>query len=628
MSGSAFTILALFLSLYLATCGGGVGSGSYGDYFWGAKEVLINLQDTDETGYFDTANRDWSDLSEGEGLYEDEEPIIGMDDTFLSGDSEDKAASDDGEGEAGVDIWCENPAPCGGCETTCELSAGPDTGNPFTPTIENSSSVAIDSNGYLVLDSTNIEFPFIWIANSGEGTVSKLNTRTGCEIARYNVCSDPSRTAVDLNGNGIITCRGDGKVAKVAVFEQDCIDKNGNGAIDTSRDADGNCRIDPSEMVAGDECVLWIVQPDGPPTSGCGSFGNGCARAAGVDKENNIWVGFWNSARLRRLSSVDGSVLQTITLSRRPYGLAIDQQGIIWFVSRDPSPHSLVKVDPASGEVGSWPVPGNYAYGMAIDPWGKVWVATGESMGISRFDPVTNSWTNTWSWSERGRTRGVAIKILRNAPAGAVIGSTVFVAHHTWTCVLGRYISVIDAKTLTPEEPIDLGDAVFGPVGVAVDSDGYLWSVNQCTNNASKIETETKQVIGTYPVGRSPYTYSDMTGYALKTITAPQGYYRHVFEGWRGQETHWKLIDVDADLPGDGKTYIMIKFRAADSAQDLELAGWIGPFGPFPPAVFPLDLSSVGDVTGYYLEVEVRLYADDSALVPKVKKITAVASVM
>jgi hypothetical protein len=628
MNRLAYIIVCASL-ISLAGCGGGgVGTGYYADNFWGGKEVSIAIQDAGETSYSEAGGDDQSryENTQVETPEENDEGALDAHDLFDGVDPQGDTRSEEGEGQTDAETLCDNPAPCGGCETTCELSAGPETEHPFTPTPENSSSVTSDSNGYLVLDSTKMEFPFIWIANSGEGTVSKLNTRTGCEVARYNVCSDPSRTAVDLNGNGIITCRGDGKVAKVAVFEQDCKDRNNNGMIDTSRDIDGNCRIDPSEMVADDECVLWVVQPDGPPTTGCPSYGNGCARAAGVDKENNIWVGFWNSSRLRKLSSLDGSVLQTISVTRRPYGLAIDGEGTIWFVSREPFPHSLVKVDPSTGEVGSWAVPGNYAYGMAIDPWGKIWVATGESMGISRFDPVTNSWTNTWSWTERGRTRGVAIKVLKNASSGSVIGATVYVAHHTWTCVLGRYISVIDAKTLNPEEPIDLGDAVFGPVGVAIDCDGFLWSINQCTSNASKIDTNTKQVLGTYPVGKSPYTYSDMTGYALKTVTAPQGYYRQVFEGWETQQTHWKSIYVDADLPGDGKTFIFVRFRVSDSAQGLATAEWSGPFGPFPPEVFPLVLGSSGDITGRYLEVEVTLRTTDSALVPRIKKISVVAS--
>jgi hypothetical protein len=51
-------------------------------------------------------------------------------------------------------------------------------------------------------------FPFAWIANSGEGTVSKIDTQTGVEVARYRTgpngaADSPSRTAVDADGDAL-----------------------------------------------------------------------------------------------------------------------------------------------------------------------------------------------------------------------------------------------------------------------------------------------------------------------------------------------------------------------------------------------------------------------------------------
>ena len=66
----------------------------------------------------------------------------------------------------------------------------------------------------------------------------------------------------------------------------------------------------------------------------------------------------------------------------------------------------------------------------------------------------------------------------------------------------------------------------------------------------------TYEVVLEHPVGSSPYTYSDMTGYALKTITTDQGFYREIFHGWPDATTLWDSLVVEADLPGDGVTWL------------------------------------------------------------------------
>ena len=215
---------------------------------------------------------------------------------------------------------------CGECskDTDC-ITAGPGEPSAFSPNpSENSQNVALDTKGNIHLSTKSgpgtsaKSARFIWIANSPENTVSRLDTATGWEVGRYQVCTDPSRTAVDLQGNGIITCRGDGRVAKVAIFEEDCIDKDQDGQIETSHDANGDHVITPDEMVNNDECVLWVTQPDGPSSGGCSSTGSGCARAAGVDKDNNVWVGFWNSKRLLNLNGETGVVIKSHNLTICP----------------------------------------------------------------------------------------------------------------------------------------------------------------------------------------------------------------------------------------------------------------------------------------------------------------------
>ena len=530
----------------------------------------------------------------------------------------------------GVDEDCDSEtdegvlSPCGGCSPVCLLNAGGDPEEPLDAEGGSSQNLVPDPAGGVRLTSAMASIPFIWIANSAEGTVSRLDTSDGREIARYNVCSDPSRTAVDLNGDGIVGCRGDGKVAKIAILEADCIDRNGNGVIDTSRDDNGNGHIEAGERVTNDECILWMVQPDGVG-SGC-SGAAGCARSAGVDKDNHAWIGFWNSKQLRQLESSTGATLKSIQLSNRPYGLAITGDGKIWYASR--ASYGIGRVDPEVGETQFIAMPGSRnVYGLAVDHLGKVWVATGESAGLSRYDPVAGTWTHFGPWATRGLTRGVAVKVVSDGD-GNILGAKVFVGHHNWAEMCGsatvgqhRSVSVVDAVTLTEDPVIDIG-ADRGPVGVALDVDGNLWTVNQCTSSATKVDPVTRTVLGTFSVGSSPYTYSDMTGYALRNITAPTGYIRQVFTGWDTGQTVWQSIFVDATLPGNGITYLRLRYRVAASEAGLQGVGWSQYYGAFPPQALPLAVNATGRV----IEVEVTLHTDDAAYIPTLRSISALAA--
>lgn len=62
--------------------------------------------------------------------------------------------------------------------------------------------------------------------------------------------------------------------------------------------------------------------------------------------------------------------------------------------------------------------------------------------------------------------------------------------------------------------------------GAAIDNEQMVWVVNKASNTAVRIEPTRGGIVGTYPVGHGPHTYSDMTGYALHTFVARRGTYR------------------------------------------------------------------------------------------------------
>ncbi len=491
---------------------------------------------------------------------------------------------------------------CGNCDPAChETSVGDEGDEAWSPEDETSSAVSVDEDGNLVMSSEEVNLAFIWVANSGEDTVSKVDTGTGKELGRYRVCDNPSRTSVDLYGDVWAGCRNDGGVAKIAVYEQNCIDKNQDGIIQTARDDNNNGKIDGNEIYAKgqDECLLFITYP-----------GGAVQRSVGVDKDNYAWVGEWNGRILRRLNSQTGQVVDSISINpSRPYGLVIDGDGIIWVSGR--SVCYVTRVDPETHQVNHYAVPScsGSLYGIAVDNNGKVWVANSHANGnLYKFDPVTQAFTTVPTNWGYGYTRGVA----------ASQDGYLYVGHHTWTCGNGRWITKIDVDTNQVVAVFaTAGSGVTGPTGVALDYDGYVWGVNQCTNSVTKLDPDTGQILGTFPVGSAPYTYSDMTGYSLHSYTAPQGYYQHVIPGGSVGGTTWTELVVDFTAEGD--SLIKIKLRAADTVGSLSQTEWLGPYGPFPPNTFPLDLENIDGLSGKYLQVEFILIADDAGNAPLIK---------
>ena len=160
-------------------------------------------------------------------------------------------------------------------------------------------------NDQVQLSATGTTFQYAWIANSGEGTVSKVNTNTGNEVARYytgppnanNVNSylSPSRTAVDEFGNCWVANRtGSGVASVTQILVTGGVDRNSNGNIETSMDASGDGIIQTSEMLA------WGVDERVARHYSVGLQGN-VARGLVIDKGGFLWVGLYNARRAVRL---------------------------------------------------------------------------------------------------------------------------------------------------------------------------------------------------------------------------------------------------------------------------------------------------------------------------------------
>ena len=359
-------------------------------------------------------------------------------------------------------------------------------------------------------------FSVIWIANSPEGTVSKIDTKTREELGRFFTGpaegdDDPSRTSVNLRGNVAATNRA-GSIAKIAAAEADCVDENGDGVITTS--------TGPNDVLAWgeDECVLWwqeLPHDDdnrhGPrPTAWDADMNDPC-----VDTNARLWVGWYdfpeNTGRFRRLAGATGETLDETEVpdwdsigdqtDYGPYGGAVDREGDFWVSGRSPGP--LIEIDHATLDIRRFEVPeGTSPYGIAMDANGHPWMA-GTDGNFVHFDPDAEAFDVIDAGS---RLRGLMVDAngfawaAANDPCGAV---------------------QLDVNT---HELVNAAIELPGcddPVGVSIDSDGFVWLPDRGADVAYKVEPTGYASEVTVTPLIAPYTYSDMTGFGLGLVTNP-----------------------------------------------------------------------------------------------------------
>jgi streptogramin lyase len=359
-------------------------------------------------------------------------------------------------------------------------------------------------------------YSYIWISNSPEGTVSKINTKTTIEEARYLVgpgLTDPSRTSVNLFGDAVVVDR-NGGITKIGVKEDHCVDSNGVPGIQTS--------TGPNDVLpwGKDECVLWRTelaplnyQLGARPVAWEGGLVDGCAAP-----NPRVWVGWYDGANghFRRLDGTSGAVLDSIGpvpwsgLSFGPYGGATDKDGNFWVSGWQAGP--LIRIDAETLQVQTFQIPASitpqqWNYGMALDKSGDAWIASAYSVYHFRADSST--------WLEIPVPGVFSLRGLMVDKDGIA-----------WVATDGGGVETpglvaIDTDTDTVLAPSIAIPGAIQPVGVSIDVDGYVWVVDQSANAAFKIDGDTYQLAGMTTGLNAPYTYSDMTGAGLDLVTFP-----------------------------------------------------------------------------------------------------------
>ena len=501
--------------------------------------------------------------------------------------------------------------------------------SPYTPTSPGSTGVK-ENNGAIVIDSSSFGQglgTFVWVANSADGTESKVDAATGKEVARYctgpGCKQDPSRSTVSLLGDVAVTNRANyygyafpdrASVVKIAGDKTRCVDRNGNGQIDTF---EGSGPVPAAFMWAvgakdsPDECVLWHVpltkDRNGNTTGAPGTLPRAAAFDSTLSPEGvpsqYLYVGLFQTQEVVRLDSATGKILKQFPVGVSPYGFVIDKNGKLWIQGTG----TLASVDVKNGDAvtnhGSDPC----MYGITADARGLIY--TSSSNCVTRFDPKTGL-----------RDR------LTLPPANFLRGLSLDDKYNLWIADTGTGLFHVDASAAPPASGATTMvmkkhiNALPGPkdyLGVGLDINGTPWVVNEANAEVWKVNPTDYSFVRT-AVGANPYTYSDITGSALRYAGARFGLYRHTFKSdCAPRKTTWNKVSYTVDTPVG--TTVEVSARGAGSLLDIEKT----PFGTTttipPDPVGPIKPSINEGVGNTYLQVQFKLTADDPTKTPSVK---------
>ncbi len=501
---------------------------------------------------------------------------------------------------------------CGNCDPGCTLTGyGPGDGKiPFNPNDDNSDSVANDDDGFLTLATQEVDSAFAWlVSSSNNNRIYKIDTRTGHQVGVYPTGSNPSRTVVSADGSVFVANRNSNNLTKIANWTPscltdlancECVDRNGNGTIETSRDRNNDFRITGGEYLGtADECYMWTT----------GSINSG-PRSLAIAPTGNVWMGSYGNTRVTEINPETGAVIRHVSTPgmSHSYGSVMDANGWLW-ISHWGRLKGINTNNP-SEQTPVYRTPSNQGtYGTTVDGSGGVWLSNwSTNLKYSGYRFVTA--TRTWQYGA----------IYNNQSYTYTRGMTVDADNNLWYTYYGgasNRVSGLNWRTgqFIKEVYFDTRECVT-MAGIGLGINDIMWV--PCYSRAAVASFSTdpsSTIIQYYPIGSLPYVYTDFTGSLFALFTAPRGQYSEFVQGCpNGQDIeNWHKF-VWSGIKPDGAR-IAFRFRTAPTRAQLSSAGFSAAREDN-----DIDLTQINEIRNEgWMEIEITLETNESDQVPRIR---------
>ena len=328
--------------------------------------------------------------------------------------------------------------------------------------------------------------PFLriaWIAVA----IAALAALPGCDIRSYPYYLQGNHGLLWVadSADNTVTCISRTTDRTLGTFEV------GPNPSRTAVDLLGNCWVG-----SRDDDTVWYITRHGRTKK---YRGFSAARGVALDRDGNVWIANSGNSTIQRIDAGSGRVSEQVPVAGASYlyGALVDGNNMLWIADYSRAVYRYdISQFPSAEAFESVAV---NVYGITVDFDGTVWAAGPASGAISRIDPVTLEVTTTASG------------------AGMLSGTTVDINNRIWFCN-DNGNSLLRYDPLT-EEILSFPVDGTRPHGVAADEEGFVYSINMESDSISKMDVETGEVVHQYETGRTPYTYSDLTGFIYRKIT-------------------------------------------------------------------------------------------------------------